>query len=132
MKTINSRIEELIEALGITKTAFAERIKVTQPYISKLISGNGAPSNRLIEDICEKYNVNEEWLRTGNGEIFIQFSRDEEIAGFMGDVLNKESDDFKKRFISMLSRLTEPEWELLELKAKELFEEQNPSSDKEQ
>lgn len=88
MEIINSRIEKLIEELGITKTAFAEKIKVTQPYISKLISGNGIPSERLIEDICEKFNINESWLRTGEGEMFEELTEQEKILKYTGLLLS--------------------------------------------
>lgn len=70
MQTINDRLGFLIEDhLKMTKTAFAKSLKVSQQYISKLIK-TGNPSDILIDDICEKYNVNEEWLRTGEGEMF--------------------------------------------------------------
>lgn len=72
MQTINDRIGILVDNhLKMTKTAFAESLKVSQQYISKLIK-TGNPSDRLIDDICEKYNVNETWLRTGKGEIFLK------------------------------------------------------------
>ncbi|MCI7099517.1 MAG: helix-turn-helix domain-containing protein [Lachnospiraceae bacterium] len=72
MQTINDRLGFLIEDhLKMTKTAFAKSLKVSQQYISKLIK-TGNPSNILIDDICEKYNVNEEWLRTGRGEMFLK------------------------------------------------------------
>ena len=92
MGTINSRIEELISILDITKTAFAEKIKVTQPYISKLIAGNGTPSDRLIEDICEKYNVNEVWLRSGKGEMFEKIPEEDEYFKAVTQI-SKSQDD---------------------------------------
>lgn len=66
MERMGERISLLIEKLGITKTAFADKLNITQPYVSKLLK-NGKPSDRLIEDICEKFNVNEDWLRNGSG-----------------------------------------------------------------
>lgn len=114
MSSIGSRIEELVSTLNITKTAFAEKIKVTQPYISKLISGNGIPSDRLIEDICEKYDVNEKWLRNGEGEMYIQRTRSEKITDFAADLLNEEEESFKRRLIEALAELDIDEWALLE------------------
>lgn len=114
MNLIGSRIEELVSTLNITKTAFAEKIKVTQPYISKLISGNGIPSDRLIEDICEKFDVDENWLRTGEGEMYIQRTRSEKITDFAADLLNEEEESFKRRLIEALAELDVDEWALLE------------------
>lgn len=90
MENMNSRIEKLIEALDITRTAFAKKINVTQPYISKLIAGNGVPSDRLIEDICEKYDVNEDWLRTGKGDMFIVLTDQQKIMKYTGLLLKDE------------------------------------------
>lgn len=69
MQTINDRIGLLLDSLNITKTAFAESLKVSQQYISKLTK-TGNPSDLLIDDICQKYSVNKDWLLTGTGEMF--------------------------------------------------------------
>lgn len=52
--------------------------------------------------------------------MFLPVDRDAEIAEFVGKALSDQSDTFKKRFIRMLSRLTEDEWALLERKALEI------------
>lgn len=119
METINQRIAICINQSGLTRTAFAERINLSQPYVSQICAGTKAPSDRTIADIAREFNVNETWLRTGEGEMFVPVSRDEQIASFMGELLHEES-SFKYRFISMLSRLGENEWAVLEQKAKEL------------
>ena len=75
---IGTRIEQIINKLGITKTAFAEKLKVTPAYVSKLVSQKGQPSERLIEDICEKFMVNESFLRDGIGEPFLSSPEEDE------------------------------------------------------
>lgn len=114
MNSFGERIEKLIKALGITKTKFAEILSVTQPYISKITNQGSIPSERLIEDICEKFEVSREWLLTGQGEMFIKKTRSEAIADFMVDMLNDEEASYKRRFIEMLASLSVEEWELLE------------------
>lgn len=109
MSTINERIGEVISALGLTKTAFAERLNVSQQYVSKLIRA-GNPSERLLISICREFNVNDRWLRTGEGEMFLQRSTEDEIAAFMGDVLKDEEPNFRRRFISALARLDDAGW----------------------
>lgn len=128
MSSINSRIGELVEELHVTKTAFAESLNVSQQYISKLIK-TGNPSDMFISAICEKYSVREDWLRNGNGPMFKQLSRDEEIASFIGEVLKDENDTFKKRFISMLSKLDVSDWETLEKMAELLAEKKEQADD---
>ena len=114
MDAFGERIENLINQLGITKTKFAEKLSVSQPYISKIIISGYVPSDRLIEDICEKFNANEKWLRTGEGEMFIRKTRSETIADFMVDMLNEEEPSYKRRLIEALAELSTDEWKLLE------------------
>lgn len=66
MSDINSRIQRVIAESGLTKTAFAAKLNVSQQHVSRL-SSYGAPSERTIVDICDKFGVNETWLRTGEG-----------------------------------------------------------------
>ena len=114
MDAFGERIENLIKQLGITKTKFAEKLSVSQPYIAKIIISGYVPSDRLIEDICEKFNANEKWLRTGEGEMFIRKTRSETIADFMVDMLNEEEPSYKRRLIEALAELSTDEWKLLE------------------
>lgn len=114
MNKMPERITSLIRATGLTKTAFAARLNVGQPFVSKLASGASEPSDRTIADIVREFNVNETWLRTGEGEMFAPVSRDERIADFIGSLLREEDDSFKRRFVAMLSRLDEDDWAVLE------------------
>lgn len=112
MQTINDRIGILLNELNMTKTAFGESLKVSQQYVSKLIK-TGNPSDLLINDICEKYNVSEEWLRYGIGDMFIEKTRSEVIAEFAGKLMKDEEDSFRRRLIEALAELDEKEWEVL-------------------
>lgn len=121
--TINERIAMCIDKSGLTRTAFAERINLSQPHVSKLAGGTSAPSDRTIADICREFNVSETWLRTGAGDMFIPVDRDTEIAAFFGDILHGEQPDFRRRFIAALAKLDESEWTLLEKMARTLVDE---------
>ncbi len=124
MNSYGERISELITKLGITKTAFADKLNITQPYVSKLIK-NGTPSDRLIEDICEKFNVNEKWLRTGEEEMFRPLNRNDEIAKLTSDLFKGEKNSFKERLILALAGLDESEWEMLEKIAEKIAKEKD-------
>ena len=90
MTTITERISNLLSTLQITKTAFAEKLKVSQQYISKLTK-TGLPSDLLIDDICEKYNVSEEWLRYGTGEMFRVIPEEDETAAIVSNLLEEDN-----------------------------------------
>lgn len=112
MDCLGERLGLLIEKLGITKTAFAEKLNITQPYVTKLLR-NGNPSDRLIEDICEKFNVNEDWLRTGSGgeeNMFIP-----EDMCFLKNIgkIGNEQNEFKKFYLNMLMNLPDEYWDYI-------------------
>lgn len=67
MPTINDRIVELIDALGIKKIHFAEKLGISTAYASQLCSGVRKPSDRTITDICREFHVRREWLENGEG-----------------------------------------------------------------
>jgi hypothetical protein len=119
---IKDRIKELRKAKGLTQLEFADKLKVSRSNIASYETGKNELSSAAISLICRTFSVSETWLRTGEGEMFSDTAREEEIAAFMGDVLAAESEDFRKRFISMLSSLSVDEWRLIEEKAKELVE----------
>lgn len=121
MEHLSERIVELIKALGIKKTIFARTLNVSQAFVSQLCSGERVPSDRTIADICREFDVSEEWLRNGTGPMFVEKTRDEELAEFFGHVLAR--DDFKQRLLAALSRLDESEWSMLEQVARKLLDE---------
>lgn len=123
METMADRISKVIRDKEKTKTAFSDRINVSQAFVSQMCSGLKVPSDRTIADICREYDVNEDWLRTGRGDPYIQLSRDEALAQFFGEVMQGEDPDFRRRLLSVMSRLTTDEWALLEKMAWKLVDE---------
>ncbi len=70
----------LRKTLGFNQKEMGDKIKLSQTHISSLENGAREATDRIISDICREFNVNEQWLRTGEGEMFIQpetFSLDE-------------------------------------------------------
>lgn len=114
MKEMNERISAIIEASGIKKTVFADRLNVSQAFVSQLCSGVKQPSDRTIADICREFDVNETWLHTGEGEMFIQRTRNQQITDFLGDLIKEEDGTFKKRLIEAMSKLDKKDWEDIE------------------
>lgn len=112
---MNTRIKEIRNALNLTQTEFGERIGFSRPMVANLEgAGRAEVKDHAIHLICKEYNVNEDWLRTGEGEMFLEKTLDEEIATFIGRIQMDDTNNFKKRFISALSKLDEDEWEVLE------------------
>lgn len=117
---MNERLKRLRKTLDLTQQDFADRIGSKRNTVAKYETGTNVPSTAVISSICRVFNVNEEWLRNGVGDMFLPVNRNVEIAKLTKMLLNEESDSFKNRFVSMLANLTVEEWEFLERKAREL------------
>ena len=117
---MHERLKKLRKALDLTQQKFADKIGMKQNTIAQYEIGRTVPSDAIIFSICREFKVNEEWLRNGTGEMFLQSNRNADIARLTKELLSEESDSFKNRFISMLANLSVTEWEFLEQKAKEL------------
>ena len=121
--TENERVKELRKALGLTQEKFGERIGVKKSAISQIESGVNGVTDQLRLAVCREFRVSEEWIRTGEGEMFVEPDEDEEITRFMGDILSGQP-DFRRRLVSVLARMTPDEWALLEEKIRELTAEE--------
>ena len=108
-----NRITELRDALKLTQKAFGARLGVTDAEISSIESGRRNLTEQMEISICREFNVNKEWLRTGEGEMFLQLSRDEEISAYLGQIMSDDDDNFRRRLISVLTRLDEEGLELV-------------------
>ena len=117
---MQDRIKAIRKMYKLTQSDFGERIGVKGNTITGYETGLRSPSDAVLVSICREFNINENWLRTGDGEMFRPISRDEEIAAFMGEIMRGEDADFRRRLISVLSRLDVAEWELLERMALKL------------
>ena len=111
---MNERIKTLRKELKMSQDVFAEKLGLTKNYISLVENGNRNLSEQSIKVLCSILNVNEDWLRTGNGEMFIEKSKDEQIAEMLGDIQRSGEDNFRHRLVSALSKLNKEDWESLE------------------
>ena len=112
--TQGERIKELRKYLDLTMEKFGERLGVGKTAISKLENNERNLTDQMAISICREFNVNETWLRTGEGEMFIQRTRNQQITDFLGDLIKEEDGTFKKRLIEAMSKLDEKDWEDIE------------------
>ena len=112
MSTFGDRIKEVRKSLNLTQQKFADRIGTKQNTVAQYEIGRNVPIDPVITAICREFNVNEIWLRTGEGEPFQEESRQEQIMKFAAQTI-KGSDEFRKQFVSMLAKLDVEDWEAL-------------------
>ena len=117
---MNERLKQLRKALGLTQQEFADKIGSKRNTIAKYETNTNVPSTAVLSLICRVFNVNEKWIKSGEGEMFLPITRDDEIAKLSTDLFKEEDDSFKARLILTLAKLDEDEWAVLEKIAKEL------------
>lgn len=110
---IGERIKAVRLATGLTMEAFGEQVGVSKSFVSMVESGKANASDQTILFICREFNVNETWLRTGEGEMEEPQAEDEVINNFIGSVLRGKP-DIRRRLISALARLDPEDWDLIE------------------
>lgn len=122
MENINERIALLRKTLDLSMRGFAESLGITASSVNKLEKGENNPSERTILLLCSEFGVSEEWLRRGDGDMFVTLSRDEEITRYLGDLLKDDGEgrEFQRRFVRALSKLSESDWQMIQRFAEEL------------
>lgn len=126
---MNERIRELRKYLGLTLEKFGDPIGVKKSTLSSMENGASGVTTQMIKSICREYNVNEEWLVNGTGEMFSEVDREDQIMRWAASVLKEDSSSFRKRFVAMLSSLREEDWIFLEEKARMLIDLRDHSAD---
>ena len=110
---MNERIKLLRKALELNQTDFGARIGVKQGTVAAYESGASVPLDSVVVSICREFGVSESWLRSGEGEMFLQLSREEEITKFCMSIIRDPDSEFQRQFVSVLARLEPPQWQLL-------------------
>lgn len=111
---MKDRIKKIRKESGLTQVDFGERIGVKGNTITNYENGLRTPTDAVILSICREFDVNEEWLRNGTGEMLVQKSKDEQISEMLGEIQKSGEDTFKYRLVSALANLDEDGWNSLE------------------
>lgn len=110
---MNERVKELRKSLGLTMERFGEHVGCKKNTISQIESGKNNVTEQMFKSICREFNVNEEWLRTGNGSMFNEFSKKEQITRIVENALSG-SDEFVKNVFIALGELRPEDWKVFE------------------
>lgn len=120
---MDERIKKLRKTLGLTQQKFADAIGVRQNTVAQYEMGRNPPNDTVITLICREFNVNEAWLRTGDGEMFAPKTRNEELFEFAAKAAESPPSAIQAQLLAVMSRLTDDQWEVLAQVAHELYEE---------
>lgn len=100
---INDRVREIRNTLDLTQKEFGQRLAIAQSYLTNIETGKREVTEKIQKLICLQFNVNEEWLRTGEGEMFMD--NDDTLVAQLAKKYGL--DDFSRRFIETYVGLPE-------------------------
>ena len=104
--SLSKRLVKIRDTLKISQDELGTKIGISRFSVSNYESGKRNITERVIKDICREFDVNEEWLRTGEGEMFVELPEGTELGKYIADVIGGE-DDFIKNIIISYMKLDE-------------------------
>lgn len=90
---MNTRIKQLRKTLNLTMEEFGKRLGVTRTAISNIESGNRNVTEQMFKSVCREFKVTEDWLRTGEGEMFVSLPDEDEFAAYVEDLLADDGEN---------------------------------------
>ena len=106
---MNERIKRIREYYKLTQDEFGKRIGSARNTIANYESGNRSPSNSVVLSICREFNINESWLRSGEGEMFKERSPSVEVGYYVEELLEYDGNGnpFYDMIIEMMKKYSE-------------------------
>lgn len=113
---MKTRFKALRKELKLTQEEFADKMGLSRSYINLIEMGKKVPAERTIKDICRTFKVSYQWLVNGLGEMF--HDDDGDAQAIIDSVMTGDN-EFAKKTLVNLARLSEERWQQL----KEILEE---------
>lgn len=122
---MNERLKEIRKALGLTLDKFGEKVGLRKSSLSQIERGTNNVTNQLVVSVCREFNVNEQWLRTGEGDMFVHHTREEELAIKLGHILRNEKESLRTAVFAAIINMDENGCKAMEDFLKDVLEHVN-------
>lgn len=109
---MNNRIKMIRKDVEETLAVFGKKIGVSPAAISQIEKGKNGVSEQTIKTICYLYNVNENWLRTGEGSMHGDRSKMDEIADITAALYGMEQKSLQYRITKLFAMATPKQMEI--------------------
>ena len=133
---MKDRIRAIRKHYGMNQTEFGAEIGMKQSSVTNYELGLRVPLDVVIQSICSRFNVDEHWLRTGEGDMFRPMTEREELHMLFGQFMAGEDDPeiqrLKEALLTVLLRTTKEEWRILAAKAQEFVDLVTPKENADQ
>lgn len=93
---MNERIKKLRKELKLTQQKFSDKLHIKRNTLANYEIGRNEPIDAVVALICKTYNVNEEWLRSGEGDMFLELPEEDEEAAYVSELLEDSDNDLYK------------------------------------
>lgn len=110
---MNLRMRQAREKLNLSQAAFGDGAGVGLGVIKNIDYNRTEPNSLYFDLLCKAYNIDRQWIETGEGEMFRESTQDERIAQFVGKALADKSDKFKVELLDILAGMNEDDWKAL-------------------
>ncbi len=84
---MNERLKQVRKALGLNQTEFARHLGITQTAYSMIENDVRPLASKYIKVICSTFHVDENWLVTGSGEMFLASPYEREFIEIFGHLV---------------------------------------------
>lgn len=114
--TQGERVKVVRKENNLTLEAFGKRLGVTKVAISNIENNNRKLTDQMLISICREFNVNEDWLRNENGEIYIKTTPYEKAYNRFGYIMENSTPSKKAALtmlLELLYRVPDKEWEII-------------------
>lgn len=105
----------------MTLIQFCSRIGITNSALSQIERGKINPSDQTLKLISREFGVNEEWLRTGEGEKYVKKNMEEEMQTAVEKLLSGEVPEMRLRLVKALAGLSDEQMWIVEAKLWEIL-----------
>ena len=119
--SVGVRIKSLRTGQRMTLVTLGEKIGMTNGALSLIENGKANPSDRTLKLIAHEFGVNEEWLRTGEGEKYVKKSVEEEMQTAVEKLLSGEVPEMRLRLVKALAGLSDDQMWIVEAKLWEIL-----------
>ena len=119
---MTERLKLIRSELNLSQAKFAEEMHVTRDIIANYESGRVEPTDLYIDTLCKKYRIDENWLRTGKGNMYLPITRETEIAEITSKMFMAVDNDIRYQLIKIVSQMSEEQLETFRDIAKQLVE----------
>lgn len=110
---MKDRAKQIRKDAGLTQQQFADRLGVSKSTIESIEYGRREISERTFRDICRIFHVSENWLKTGEGEMYLAPTREDEIAEMTARMFKAEDSDYRFQLERILNTVDDEQMEAL-------------------